>query len=402
MEQSIFLLEILFFSFLAFVVIYTLILSVSGWVGYKSEIHKSQTDNNLINRIAILIPAYKEDSVIEKVSQEMNQLVYPKSAYDIYVIADSMKESTIERIKELVNVINVSFKKSTKSKSINYAFAQIKKNYDLVVISDGDNILEESFLTKINNSFNSGAIAIQGHRIAKNTNTKMAILDAASEEINNHIYRRGLNGLGLSSAIIGSGMAFEYNLLKDLMLRNEAVGGFDKILQLAVIEKGIDIKYLHEAIVFDEKIENVKSFQNQRKRWISSQIKYLGSNFFKGWKQLFRGNFDYFNIAVICGIMPPRIIVLGVLFTLSSILLFFPQLSQIGSIYWLGLTILYITTLILSIPKMFLHPSFLLALLHLPVAFANILLVLFNLKKADEKFIHTKHSNSTISNVFRK
>jgi hypothetical protein len=50
--------------------------------------------------------------------------------------------------------------------------------------------------------------AVQGHRTAKNTNNSWAILDAISEEINNNIFRKGHRVLGLSSAIIGSGMAF--------------------------------------------------------------------------------------------------------------------------------------------------------------------------------------------------
>lgn len=401
MEELYYITEVISFSFLVFVSVYTLLLSISGWIGYKS-VNSIKGSVDKVNKIAILIPAYKEDAVIEKVSINMSQLDYPKNEYDVYVIADSMKESTIEKISKLVNVIEVSFEKSTKSKSLNYALSQLRKDYDLAVISDGDNILEKTFLSQINDAYNDGAHAIQAHRIAKNTDTKMAILDAASEEINNHIYRRGLNGLNLSSAIIGSGMAFDFKLLKELMLENEAVGGFDKILQLDIIERGIKIKYLDKAIVYDEKINNAKSFQNQRKRWISSQIKYLSRNFIKGWKLLLNGHFDYFNISILCGVMPPRIIVLGILFVISFLVLVFPGIFQIEAAYWVGLTLIYSVSLIISIPKIFFHPSFLLALIHLPVAFVSMLLALFHIRKADEKFIHTEHSNSTITNVFRK
>jgi hypothetical protein len=53
--------------------------------------------------------------------------------------------------------------------------------------------------------------------LQKNTNNSWAILDAISEEINNNIFRKGHRVLGLSSAIIGSGMAFRYNYFKTLM-----------------------------------------------------------------------------------------------------------------------------------------------------------------------------------------
>ncbi len=402
MEQLFLISEITLFCGLTFIALYTFILSISGWIGYRSIEKRKKPISERLNKIAILIPAYKEDAVIEKVAHNMNQLDYPKNAYDVYVIADSMKKSTLEKISKKVKVIEVSFEKSTKSKSLNYALDRISGVYEIALISDGDNFLDNTFLTSINKAYNRGSKAIQGHRIAKNTDTKMAILDAASEEINNHIYRRGLNGLGLSSAIIGSGMAFDFKLFKELMSNNKAVGGFDKILQLAVIERQIKIEYLHKAIVYDEKIDNPKSFQNQRKRWVSSQLKYLSKNFFKGWKLLFKGNFDYFNISIICGMMPPRIILIGILCIVSLLLLFLPEISVFGVTYWVGLTIFYLFTLLICIPNMVIHPSFLLALLHIPAAFVNMLLAIFKTKNADERFIHTKHTNSSVTNIFRK
>ena len=81
--------------------------------------------------------------------------------------------------------------------------------YDAVVIMDADNTAGTSFLSELNPVFQSGARAVQAHRTAKNTNTDIAVLDAASEEINNSIFRSGHIALGLSSALIGSGMALE-------------------------------------------------------------------------------------------------------------------------------------------------------------------------------------------------
>jgi hypothetical protein len=57
--------------------------------------------------------------------------------------------------------------------------------------------------------------AIQCHRCAKNANNDVAVLDGTSEEINNTIFRKAHNRLGLSSALIGSGMCFKYDLFKE-------------------------------------------------------------------------------------------------------------------------------------------------------------------------------------------
>ncbi|WP_431159455.1 hypothetical protein, partial [Winogradskyella poriferorum] len=69
--------------------------------------------------------------------------------------------------------------------------------YEYAIILDADNIRECHFLTKMNMAFQNGFRVVQGHRKAKNLNTPFAILDAASEEVNNHIYRRGHRALGL-------------------------------------------------------------------------------------------------------------------------------------------------------------------------------------------------------------
>ena len=46
----------------------------------------------------------------------------------------------------------------------------------------------------------------------------------------------------LSSAVIGSGMAFEYDGIKKVLGEINAVGGFDKPLQLKMVQQGIRIR----------------------------------------------------------------------------------------------------------------------------------------------------------------
>jgi hypothetical protein len=74
--------------------------------------------------------------------------------------------------------------------------------------------MDTYFLERIAQDFDKGYTVIQGHRVAKNTNTSVAVLDAISEEINNHIFRKGHCAAGVSSALIGSAMALEYTFLR--------------------------------------------------------------------------------------------------------------------------------------------------------------------------------------------
>ena len=387
------LIEIIFSVYFSYTSFYTFILSLAGRIGKK----EASSGHISFHRVAILIPAFKEDGVILDVANSYNNLDYPSHQFDVFVISDSMKKETILQLKKIVNVIEVSFEVSTKVKSLNKALSEIGDDYDIVVINDADNIPESNFLKRISFQFSKGNKAIQGQRMAKNTNTPFAILDAISEMINNHIYRKGFNALRLSSGLIGSGMAFEIHLLKKLLLVNQAVGGFDKVLQLSIVERGIFIKYDEEAIVFDEKTESSGTFRKQRKRWLSSQLKYFFKSFKTSFAQLFKGNLNYFNLAFLATIMQPRILVFAVL-TFFCILSSIIRTDFIWG--WWMLFAIYISAMILSIPSYYYQKPFFLALIRIPVLILNLLLALFGVKNSDKAFIHTDHQTKGVQNIF--
>ncbi|MEP6684161.1 MAG: glycosyltransferase [Parafilimonas sp.] len=389
--------EILFLVLLAycsFSVLYFFIFSVAGTLLKKSS---GSNYALAVKRIAVLVPAYKEDNIILSTAQNLLKLDYPKYWFDIYIIADSFQPSTIQQLKNLrVNVIEVAFENSTKTKSLNEAFRQIAKPYDIALICDADNILCDDFLRQINYQFSNGIKAVQGKRVAKNIDTDFAVLDGCSEAINNHIFRKGANALGLSSAVIGSGMAFEFNTVKNILSEISAVGGFDKPLQLKIVESGNKIKYLEDALIFDEKIDNPNAFKQQRKRWLLSQFTYLKEFFVPGFKQLFKGNFSYFNLAVLNNLVPPRVLLIFALLLLS-VLSYAVQSLLIFKLF-AAVTLLYFIALLIALPHQLLSKKTFAAVLQLPKAMLLMVGSLFTLRKAKNVFIHTMHTKNEINN----
>jgi len=352
-----------------------------------------------VHRIAILVPAYKEDGIILSTAVELTKLDYPCHLYDVYIIADSFKEETLKSLEALsVNIIKVSFSKSTKSRALNAAMSQITENYDIALICDADNIFKKDFLIKTDEAFTGGCRAIQGQRVAKNLDSNFSILDGISEMINNQIFRKGHTGLGLSSSVIGSGMAFSYDLLKDAMKKIDVTGGFDKLLQLEVVKLRIPIVYIENALVFDEKVSNAGAFQRQRSRWISSQFLYLKKYFIPGLKMLFKGNIDYFNLAVMHNLILPRVIILGILPVLWFLSLLLDAYVTIAPSWWLALSVMYCVSLLLVLPKAFYRKQFIPALVSLPKAFCLILIGFLRAKQSNKNFIHTIHDQQKIVN----
>ena len=387
--------EIVLFVYMAVAAVYFFIYTFAGIFPIK---HKKEITQKL-HKFAVLIPGYKEDTVIIDVARDATLQNYPADKFEVVIIADSFKPSTIVELKKLpIRVIEVSFEKSTKSKALNKAMEILGDNYDVALILDADNVMETDFLTKMNVAFNRGYKAVQGHRAAKNTNTSFAILDAVSEEINNHIFRKGHRVLNMSCGLIGSGMAFEYAFFKETMQNVLAVGGFDKELELKLSLNKIMVEYLPEAYVYDEKVQDSKNFSNQRRRWLSAQVTYLRLYFFKGiYHLIFKGNLVFFD-KVFQMLQPPRILLLGfvtILAFLRVILAIFnvsiDTFSLLNVQEWIFLFLLVFVSFLLSVPRKFYDAKTFNAILTLPKGFILMFISLLTIKGANKKFIHTEH-----------
>jgi cellulose synthase/poly-beta-1,6-N-acetylglucosamine synthase-like glycosyltransferase len=392
-----FLLQILLFAGIGLPVLYIFIYSVAG-LFYRQHAYPEQPP---LSRIAVLIPGYKEDEVIREVAEDALLQDYPRAYYDVIVIADSFQKNTLDYLRTLrIKVIEVSFEKSTKSKALNKAMEQLPDHYDIAVVLDADNLMARDFLSRINASFANGYSAIQGHRTAKNTDTSLAILDAASEEINNHIFRKGHRALGLSSAIIGSGMAFSYAWFKNVMLTVTATGGFDKELELKILKEGKAIEYLDDAVVYDEKVQKAEVFTSQRRRWISAQFIYFSRDFFSSLKALLaRGNVDYFD-KTIQFIQPPRILLLGmavVMGLLFSVLNRILGFNLIWNYIWIGVVLACAAALLFALPRKMYSIKTLKALASLPRGMVLMAGSLLKIKDANKQFLHTQHSAKSSS-----
>ncbi|MBV7531998.1 glycosyltransferase family 2 protein [Chitinophaga sp. sic0106] len=397
--------EVLLFAIPALWVCYNLLFCMAATFSRKKKSDFAAPEKHL--RFAILVPAYREDAIILSTVQHHEALRYPRGAYDIVIIADSLQPETLAALAATsAIVIPVSFEKSTKAKALNVAFASLQETYDGAIISDADNLLDPDFLLKMNRAFLDGHQVIQARRVAKNIDSPFAILDTANEIIANHIYRKGSNALGLSSSVIGSGMVFNYRLIKHIMAQIDATGE-DKILQMMIAEKkvfretGIPVQpilYMEHALVFDEKIDNPAAFAKQRKRWLAAQYSYLWQYRANGWDALRHGNFDYLNLFLCHNLMPPRMLLLAYLTIMPGLYLLLGSYLSLPISWWLILWALNACCLLLPIPRKFFARYFVQAILNLPRAIGIMLALLFRLKGAENTFIHTSHHKTVINN----
>lgn len=376
------------------VVFYILSLSVGYLFLFTiaSKFYKKRkyTQTEKMNRFAVLFPAYQEDKVIIQSVTSFLKQDYPKDKYEVIVISDHMQDATNEALSQLpIRLIKANYTDSSKAKAMSLAMDVTEnEDYDMIVIMDADNLTTSVFLQEINKAKNEGVKAIQAHRIAKNTDSDIAVLDAISEEINNTIFRKGHVALGFSSALIGSGMAFDVNWFRS-KVKNLNTAGEDKELEIQLLKERIYIEYLDHIIVYDEKTKKINSLQSQRKRWLAAQFGSLKMALSYFPKALFLGNFDYCD-KVIQWAMLPRIILIGIILFILITSSFF---NFDYAIKWYFLFLVLCMTLLGAIPKKMINKKMFFSIIKMPLVIMIFITNLFRLKGVNKKFIHTKHSS---------
>ena len=337
----------------------------------------------------VLYPAYNEDRVIVPSVRKFLGQYYPYNNFHVAVISDHMQPETNNQLREFpITLLTPVFEKSSKAKAMQYALDQIKDEFDYVVILDADNVVNSDFLEKLNEVCVKGYKAIQCHRCAKNSNNDIAVLDGVSEEINNTIFRKAHNRIGLSSALIGSGMCFDFKWFKENVYKLSTAGE-DRELEALLLMQGIYIHYEESIPVFDEKVSNKDNFQKQRLRWMTAQIQSLFRMLPYIPQAILTGNIDFIDKTIQQALIP-RSMLIVLTFTMAFLMTF---LSRVWSTKWWLLFLFICLSLYIATPRQLRSHSVFGKLLSLPMLVWKMILNILKIDRKSTDFIHTTHDN---------
>lgn len=315
-----FMVDMVLFFITAATVLYLGIFTIASMF---NKIHESPRSKKQ-NRIVVLIPSYHQDSVIEQAVISILSQAYPQRMFDVTVISDHQEEMTNMRLAQYpITLLTPNFEESTKAKSLQYAILNLPefKIYDIALVLDADNIVEQDFLSKINDAFETAATkAIQIHRISRNRDTTAALLGSIFEEINNAIFRRGHINVGLSSALAGSGIAYDFAWFKANIMRARTAGE-DKEMEALLLRQEIFIDYFDNIYVYGEKKRTTAKMNQQHGRWAKEQFQ----NFIRNVKFLpgaiFRKQYDLAD-KIIQWMLVPRTTMVAIIIVMSIVLPF--------------------------------------------------------------------------------
>ncbi len=345
----------------------------------------------------ILYPAYNEDRVIVSSVQKFLQQYYPYANFHVTVISDHMQPETNEKLSQLpITLLQPVFEKSSKAKAMQFAMDHFKEQeaknnntnlYDYIIILDADNVVDGHFLEQLNEECAKGYKAIQCHRCAKNDDNDIAVLDGVSEEINNTIFRKAHNRIGLSSALIGSGMCFDYQWFKENVYKLTTAGE-DRELEALLLKQKVYIHYEPNIHVFDEKVSNKDNFQKQRLRWMTAQIQ----SFFNllpyiPWA-IKTANFDFIDKTIQQALIPRSMLVI---LTLGMSLLM-TLISRVWCLKWWLLFLTVCIALYIATPKQLRKHSVFGKILSLPTLVWKMVLNILKIDRKNTDFIHTDHN----------
>lgn len=283
-----------------------------------------QTKAKTQNRFAVIIPSHKQDKVIEQAVVSILSQDYPQRLFDVVVVSDHQSEITNMRLAQYpITLLTPDFAESTKAKSLQYAILKLPqfKIYDIALVLDADNIVEQDFLTKVNDAYETAATkAIQMHRISRNRDTAAARMGSIFEEINNNIFRKGHINMGISAALAGSGTAYDFTWFKTNVMKTRT-SGEDKELEALLLKQGYFIDYFDNILLYGEKKRTTSTMNEQHGRWTIQQIQNLFHNikFLPG--ALLHKQYDWAD-KLVQWMLVPRTSMIGIMMIMSLILPF--------------------------------------------------------------------------------
>jgi len=247
-----------------------------------SSAHPSAV-GSLLTRFAIVIPAHDEELLLPRLLASTGNQDYPRERFDTIVVADHCTDGTADAARHNGASVLERFDQGKRGKgyAIKWALETIALDkYDAVLIVDADCFMSANALKSLDGAI-EGKQAIQCYSGVGNPDDSWftRLLDV-SRTINNDIYSRAKQRLGLSCQLIGTGMCFATRILKtygwDALTIGEDCEYYAKLIQ-----SGETVGFDWNAKIYHQESSSLKQATSQRMRWSSGR-------FAVGWRYGFR------------------------------------------------------------------------------------------------------------------
>ncbi|BAS25959.1 glycosyl transferase family 2 [Limnochorda pilosa] len=267
-----------------FLVVFSAYALLVGLAGLQSR--RQRFSPWFTSRFAVLIPAHNEAAVLDPLLANLQALRYPKDLYDIYVIADNCTDGT-EAI-AAARGVRVLRRRDPVRRGKGYALGDALSwlglvdrgtglppseppPYDAVVILDADNLVSLDLLRVMDARLHAGQRLIQAYVDSKNPgDTWVSAAFSIGFWVNNRFNLLARSNLGLSAALMGTGMCIAADVLRELGWETESLTE-DLEFSVQALCLGYRTAFAPETRVYDEKAQSFTASLRQRLRWARGQ-----------------------------------------------------------------------------------------------------------------------------------
>ncbi len=234
-------------------------------------------------RLAVLVPAHNEAGLIQRA---VESLVAQLNAGDrVLVIADNCDDDTaaIARAAGALVCERHDEVRRGKGYALDFGLDYLASDPpELIVMMDADCVAEAGCLEALARAAQNSKRPIQG--LYRMDPPKSASTDAADGDglglfawrVRVELRLRGARALGTPASLMGSGMAFPWQLIRSIDLAN---GDLVEDLRSAVdlVESGVYPLFVPDAVVYSEQPAQESARDSQRERWIQGHLATLFS-----------------------------------------------------------------------------------------------------------------------------
>ncbi len=242
--------------------------------GLIKKIHVFPSSKQKTN-FAVLLPVRNEEAVLQNLLDSLNAQNYPKDRFHIYTIINNSTDRSEEiALLNQCTVIKPDIPIHSKGQALQYAFETLKNNreIDAYVIFDTDNVVDENFLDKMNDAYQSGYECAQGRRISKNqTPNSLSQCYEIFYTFQNVYFNHARFSAGKSASLNGTGWMIAKQWIDTNGFESKTIT--EDLECLAFLTK-TDAKtaYVHDAVTYDEYPDSLRIAVRQLRRWIFGQV----------------------------------------------------------------------------------------------------------------------------------
>ena len=223
-------------------------------------------------KVAVLVPAYNEEKVIERTIRSVLGLQYPNLR--VIVIDDGSTDGTLEVARAAFpaeqasgQVLVLTKRNSGKAEALNFGLEHLT-NEEIFVGIDADTVIAPDAVARLVPHFADPKVgAVAGNAKVGNRVNLWTRWQALEYITSQNFERRALNTLGAVSVVPGAIGAWRVSAVREAGGYHTDTVAEDADLTMALLQLGYRVEYEDLALAFTEAPTNANGLMRQRFRW---------------------------------------------------------------------------------------------------------------------------------------